>query len=454
MDQYKFDEMDKLFNPQASQVPGAELNYEPTPQSVFYNPSHETKPIQAPQEASPVGDDTEQETVAESKPSASPAAAPVQHISQSQSNFINEPDWNDLSGQMKDIAAKKQENANVGFLADNLSNRQSFGNFFLGRMNPQNSTQGLVNASNEAAEAPIQNQAQLMDLMSRYQKAKTGQIGLQNTVSENDPNSDISKALTGVTKSIASKYGIDTTGWEKLPASQQGAMLDKQLDAAGKLEAARLQASIMNSFKRERLDQTAELNAQGQVAKAETSFVPRLEGATRIRSIFNDIQSGKIKSNEAAKSLIVAEMQRLETGASNPAYEGQVQKEMGTKAQQLGEFLQSWSGAPKDTVPPKVLKQLEEMTKSFTTDYQKAADSSFDVLKAGALPSQLPVIQAKHDALKQTYKKRLGGWYDDKKEAPANSSDHSEALAWAKNPNSPGWTKEKADIILKMNGVQ
>lgn len=184
-------------------------------------------------------------------------------------------------------------------------------------------------------------------------------------------------------------------------------------------------------------------SAQQQYNNLQKPNVQRLEGAARINDIWKGIDSGKIKSNEAAKSLILSEIQRLETGSSNPAFEGQQQKEMATNAQALGEILQKWTGKPQDSVPKPVLDQLKNLSSSLGNEYMSAADSTADVLKQGMTPTQLSVINQKHQGLVNTYKKRFGYWGEpkaDNKYVPGyeeggyrfNGGDPSDQKNWEK----------------------
>lgn len=183
-------------------------------------------------------------------------------------------------------------------------------------------------------------------------------------------------------------------------------MLEKATTAIGMMNSAKARTASMDN----RVEEQSQVNAQGQAMKAMAQFQPRLEGASRIAEMWKKVDSGKIKNNSGLKSLINSEIQRLETGASNPAFEAQQQKEMGSTAEKLKQILPGITGEQTDSVPPGVTKQLKELSGTLSTAYMDQADSAFDILKAGARPDQAEIFQKKHEALQASYRKRFGFW--------------------------------------------
>lgn len=68
---------------------------------------------------------------------------------------------------MRAAADQKRQNAFLGAMIDNLSNRQSVGNFMTGHMSPTQSSQGLVNALNQQADQPIE---QKLAMLKQFQQ--------------------------------------------------------------------------------------------------------------------------------------------------------------------------------------------------------------------------------------------------------------------------------------------
>lgn len=185
-------------------------------------------------------------------------------------------------------------------------------------------------------------------------------------------------------------------------------------------------------------ESTQQLSAQKQATQASKDVTNRLEGASRIHDLWKKADTGEIKSNAAFKDLITSEIQRLETGASNPAYAQAEQRAMHTAAEKLGELTQYISGDPNASVSPGVLKQLRSLSKELTSTYMSNADSVFDMLDAGALPSQTAIYQQKRKALHKTYGDRFGGWKAESETAGSISGKDKQAVDWANaNPNDP-----------------
>lgn len=215
--------------------------------------------------------------------------------------------------------------------------------------------------------------------------------------------------------------------------------IEKTVNGLAMIQAGQARASGFNN----RVEEQSQVNAQGQANKVLTQFQPRLEGAARIQDIWQKVDSGKVKNNGALKSLILSEIQRLETGASNPAFEAQEQKEMKSRAEQLNNIIPSITGNQTDSVPAGVTKQLKALSSTLTSSYMDQADSAFSILKAGARPDQKDIFAQKHQAMQDTYRKRFGYWGN---EAP---DDTSAPAAPKKNQNqgSPDEMLQKAMIL-------
>lgn len=74
-----------------------------------------------------------------------------------------------LRKQEEETAAEKASLGKWGAIADNLSNRQSFGNFFTGKMNPKQDASAGFKAASDALGDPSERRKQLLE---RYKLAK------------------------------------------------------------------------------------------------------------------------------------------------------------------------------------------------------------------------------------------------------------------------------------------
>lgn len=366
-------------------------------------------------------EDDDEQSLPEAPPGGAPSApAPSQGMPQGVSPSIYQITPEDIARQQ----GRQNTLAGLGTIVNGLANQQSFGNFFLGRMNPNQDVTGETQQMIQQAGQPVQNKLLL---------------------AMNDSNSPQNKAFQNMLKGFAPK-GIDLSGvtigmhGNYFPQLANVAMMGAMKGAM--VNAMQERADVM----KEGLNQRDTTTAQSQAAHAANQFQPRLEGAARIHDIFEGIKNGSIKGNVAAKSLILSEIQRLETGASNPAFEGQTQKEMSTMAERLGELSQKLSGNPQDTVPPEVMNQLQTLSSDLGKNYMKQADSAYDVMSAGARPGQKSVLNAQRQALHDTYRPRFGFWHGEKTEnAP------SQSVAPAGGPQ-PGQIEEHDGKKYKFKG--
>lgn len=148
-------------------------------------------------------------------------------------------------------------------------------------------------------------------------------------------------------------------------------------------------------------------------------YTPRLEGAAKIGELITAAKEGKVVKNSAFLGQINKEVAQLETGSQNPGL-GQAEKtELLDKKAQYQAIIDSYLGKPEDAVRPEIINAIEKSISELASSYKKGIDGRMDMLKAGATPAQLDIIQAKHDAIKKTYSKRLNGWDEQEaKQAP------------------------------------
>ena len=126
---------------------------------------------------------------------------------------------------LQNASAEKRRNTMLGAISDNLSNRQSFGNFFLGKMNPQNSSANTVKALNDQADDGIK---QKQALLKQAQEKPVIELNQQL----DDPSSQISDTKRSILGGIFQKLGMDTRSLAGMSARE----LDKVSDSSAALK--------------------------------------------------------------------------------------------------------------------------------------------------------------------------------------------------------------------------
>lgn len=284
-----------------------------------------------------------------------------------------------------------------------------------------NPTESAVPKQLDPNQAMAQAYAQKDKLLAPYlAQQEAGLKGNEDTLSQlrdSKPELDLTH-LFGLTDSL---FGTDTQKNYKAPKSNEERLkqvsdlenlIQKQRGDLTSEKAKELSDKLSGSiygqqYKRDNMQLREDLTTQKMFDANQKINKQRLDGAARIGDIFRDVDKGLISGNVATKSLVLSEIQRLETGVGNSAYEGQVKKEMGSKIEEMKELIQRWTGKPRDTVPPEILTQLRNIAASLAGSYMDGAQSETDIMAARARPTQLATITKSHNALMTTYKDRL-----------------------------------------------
>lgn len=201
-----------------------------------------------------------------------------------------------LKAEQDEIAAKKRSLNMIGGIGDALASQQSFGNFYLGKMNPQSTTVSKVaGGMADTLEDPMARQAKLFEGYKQASEAKKMKEEQELLARDRDPNSKESQAL----KALAPRWGIQVT--PEMSAYEIKQMIDPRkmmeteaqsrvsFDNQKALEAIR-HRNDMEKFKTEKeIQATTKTNE-----KAEKLELDRKERTT---------QFGVARTNEDAKAL-------------------------------------------------------------------------------------------------------------------------------------------------------
>lgn len=113
-----------------------------------------------------------------------------------------------LKAEQDEIASQKRSLNMIGGIGDALASQQSFGNFYLGKMNPQSTTVSRVaGGMADTLQDPMTRQAKLFEGYKQASEAKKMKEEQELTARDRDPNSKESQAL----KALAPRWGIQVT---------------------------------------------------------------------------------------------------------------------------------------------------------------------------------------------------------------------------------------------------
>lgn len=154
-------------------------------------------------------------------------------------NPLDDFDLEKLKQEQADAEAQKTSILKQGGIADNLSNRQSFGNFFLGHMNPQIDSMGYARTMAAQVQDPVE---QKKKLLADYQALKTAKKADADEVlsaAHRDPMSPESQRMRETLKG----FGVPVS--DKLSAADMKdylPIMTKKLDVDGDVRKAKLLA--------------------------------------------------------------------------------------------------------------------------------------------------------------------------------------------------------------------
>lgn len=182
-------------------------------------------------------------------------------------------------------------------------------------------------------------------------------------------------------------------------------------NAQGQLRALSQQAN---------LDFRQRATAQKQYDSGVAPIKQSLDASSRFNSLLKEAteKDGSIKATPQLLRTLAIEQAKLVSGKGNFG-EGSTEGLMvDSYAAKTGGLLQKIQNAPQGVLSPEFAKQLKNESDILARDYQTQVDSLADQLRAGATPTQLQVLNQRHRALQDTYKKRFGYWGQNKESQP------------------------------------
>lgn len=114
-------------------------------------------------------------------------------------------DEDELNKKLDEANSQKKTLATVGAIGDALANNQSFGNYFLGQMNPKKDISGSMAKIAEGIEDPLERQAKVYAQYKKVKEMKDLGEADKQAAALKDPNSQASKAA---------KYFFQKKGFE------------------------------------------------------------------------------------------------------------------------------------------------------------------------------------------------------------------------------------------------
>lgn len=311
---------------------------------------------------------------------------------------------------------EKRRLALIGGIGDNLANRQSFGNFFLGKMNPHQDVSGFTNQLAQNVDQRIQDKkselqqemekpafqmvSQNLDKDSSVSQAKRSfaQVGLQTMKSmgylKNNP-----EVIDGLSAKLQGLNGQEVDNLMKeMPLIKTAA---ESSIGSGKLEAT-LAALLFN---KEKADRNFGLRSDDQAAKAGDkvtndssvkTLTNQLQLSQRAAGIlnkpgltnqeFNDVQQELSNAIAGAKGSALGKLERTEYDSLQQRLEG---------------LKQQITGSPQDAVPPEIRARVQQLNQDMLNSFSQHRAQRAALLKRSY--SNNPAAQAEQDRVIQQY---------------------------------------------------
>lgn len=320
---------------------------------------------------------------------------------------------------MDRAAEKKQNIALMGAMTDNLANRQSFGNFFSGKMQPKSDSSALVKSAEDMADQPI---AQKQTLMKQEMQKPEVEYMKQAI----DPSSEISKASAGIHKSLISsalaspnldpglKAVMESAAakMDGLSAYQQQQFMDKTglTKILGSEGTSLMKMMAMMPLQKARLDiaqQGLGLKQDNQTVAASAAFDkdPLLQSAARqLNQIGIDrhtLQASVVTPqilDEVSKGISVILNQGKSTGL------GESEKQsLATSMTAFAALKQRLLNRPEEGASPEIKAQAIDTLNRLEGALRKVQTFRTQQLKTGRNYAHNPAAQAAQDAKASSY---------------------------------------------------
>lgn len=115
-------------------------------------------------------------------------------------------------------------------------------------------------------------------------------------------------------------------------------------------------------------------------------------------------EKGDFKANDAMLGQLNAEIARLETGSQSPGLHASEKTEMTDAAAQMAKVRDYVTGNVTGVDLHEKFKQAKGMVSDLGGSYYNQIDNRMKYMKAGALPEQAPIFEAKHAQILSPYK--------------------------------------------------
>lgn len=325
--------------------------------------------------------------------------------------LLSQDDLNEAANEKRDILKQ-------GALANNLSNRASFGNYFLGIMPRKVDAMGRAQQQAGMVDQDIKNR-----VLAQQQAMQAPELDYVKQM--NDPNSMHSKltkaTAIGALKSIKAQNpeageqfdeaakaisAPDATGMQVHQVMEKNPLIKEAF--ANSIAGQKLQAmaGMFAGRIKNQNDQKAQATVNGD--KTVNTYVPRIDGAQKILNLMDGAERGDFKSNQAMLGQLNAEISRLETGSQAPGLHASEKTEMEDAAAKLHNVMDTISGDVTGVDLHKKFEQARGMVKDLGRSYYNQVNKRIDFLKAGASPEQAPIYENKRGEFQRNYGPSFG----------------------------------------------
>lgn len=461
MDDEKFKQLAALFGDTQFQGAGAPISSQVTPpqmSSVYetMSPSPQSAPDYERATSSIPKEDNEAQNVDSGQNVQTPTKQPQDEESAPQSSQSN---YMPSEGDLNQIAQQKRKNAVLGEIADSLSNQQGFGNFYLGKLNPKNSSENLVNAQNAALDAPMQAKMQLLDLQNRYQKAKEGELALGSAQAARNPNGQLAQTVQKVYGGMLSQAGLDPNIVKNMSPSDLEQFIKSPVETAMKLKGEMAYKQAMLGNKNDTVvdkmagDMKKDLDPDVSRAGNFGTISQKIIQGERLKALATDSQGRLL-------NLPAAQQEELALGFANMASSGGAQAESRVRAlvphsivgdaQKIKQWLMN---EPEGTNQ----QAFTQFMMGRVDAEEKLAQKQMAQIRAQRLPSHSKLKQRDpelYNSILQGYGMNADGSSKNQSpnvsQSPDQSNEDQQAIQWAQaNKQDP-----RAQKILQMHGAQ
>jgi hypothetical protein len=374
-----------------------------------------------------------------------PDSEPVQEEVTPQTADLNLINKNDLEHASK----KKAALTAMGGIGDALANQQSWGNFYLGKMNPHQDVSGTMDKLAQRADDPIHTKEKL-------QKEALLAPELRYMKDAINKDSDLSKMSSQLNAVHLEK--VKNTLFKNNPAVQQAIQsfqdklpnlsayeVDKMMSSSGLKDLAK---ETMSSDRIAGMLYGANNRLIGQAQQIINrdpllnTYTQRLDGAQKILNLIDAAKTGDVKSNQALLGQLNAEISRLETGSQTPGLHASEKTEMQDLKARYQNIKDTITGDVTNVDLGKKFEQATAMVQDLGGSYYDQMEKRHQMLSSGALDSQQPTFEAKRNSFQNSYSGFSPLSRNQRKSTPPKST-----------PEGDTYTKEDVQKYAKLHNV-